>query len=107
MEETMKQQQRQRPNIVSVHLSPEAKANLDMVCEQRGMTIKSLLGRLIEWFVELDKTEQSIVLKQVEVTDVTNLAELVLRRGPRGGGNGPGEAEARAGARARRRRVTT
>lgn len=98
----MKQQQRQRPNIVSVHLSPEAKANLDMVCDQRGMTIKSLLGRLIEWFVELDKTEQSIVLKQVEVTDVTNLAELVLRRGSKGGGNGEGEARA---AKARRRRV--
>ncbi|MBW7906062.1 MAG: hypothetical protein LC135_17160 [Phycisphaerae bacterium] len=72
--------QRQRPNIVSVHLSPEAKANLDAACEQRGMTIKSLLGRLIEWFVELDKTEQSIVLKQVEVDDVEGLAGLVLRR---------------------------
>jgi hypothetical protein len=72
--------QRQRPNIVSVHLSPEAKSNLDAVCEQRGMTIKSLLGRLIEWFVELDKTEQSIVLKQVEIDDVEGLAHLVLRR---------------------------
>jgi hypothetical protein len=66
---------------VSVHLSPEAKTNLDNVCDQRGMTIKSLLGRLIEWFVELDKTEQSIVLKQVEVDDVEGLADLVLRRG--------------------------
>ncbi len=102
----MKQQQRQRPNIVSVHLSPEAKANLDMVCEQRGMTIKSLLGRLIEWFVELDKTEQSIVLKQVEVTDVTTLAELVMRRGSKGKGNGEGEGRALARSPGRRR-VTT
>lgn len=74
-------QQRSRPNIVSVHLSPEAKNNLDAVCEARGMTIKSLLGRLIEWFVELDKTEQSIVLKQVEVADVTGLTALVMKRG--------------------------
>ncbi len=73
-------QTRQKPNIVSVHLSPEAKANLDSVCDQRGMTIKSLLGRLIEWFVERDKTEQSIILSQVEDTDVSSLAELLLRR---------------------------
>lgn len=72
--------QRARPNIVSVHLGPDAKARLDGACQQRGMTIKALLGRLIEWFVELDKTEQSIVLKQVEVADVNDLAALLQRR---------------------------
>lgn len=69
-----------RPNIVSVHLSPEAKADLDAVCDLRGMTIKTLLGRLIEWFVGLDKTEQSIVLGQVEDVDVQELAALITRR---------------------------
>jgi hypothetical protein len=73
-------QVRKRPNIVSVHLSPEAKGQLDDVCDRRGMTIKTLLGRLICWFVELDKTEQSIVLGQVEDVDVKQLAELVLQR---------------------------
>ena len=71
---------KKKPNIVSVHLSPEAKQNLDSVCDERGMTIKSLLGRLIEWFVEMDKTEQSIVLHQVEDTDIRGLADLILRR---------------------------
>lgn len=75
-----KSEQKQRPNIVSVHLSPEGKKMLDDVCELRGMTIKALLGRLIVWFVELDKTEQSIVLKQVESSDVKNLADLLTRR---------------------------
>lgn len=90
----MKHAHRPRPNIVSVHLSPEAKKNLDDVCDSRGMTIKSLLGRLIEWFVGLDMTEQSIVLKQVDAQDVDSLAALVLRR-------------ARSGeARGRRRRAT-
>lgn len=74
------QKSKQRPNIVSVHLSPEAKDNLDQVCDQRGMTIKTLLGRLIEWFVALDKTEQSIVLGQVESSDVKSLAEMILER---------------------------
>lgn len=72
--------QKKKPNIVSVHLSPEAKAALDNACEQRGMTIKSLLGRLIVWFNGLNKTEQSIVLGQVEQSDVPALAELISSR---------------------------
>jgi len=69
-----------RPDIVSVHLSPEAKAQLDDVCFRRGMTIKRLLGRLIEWFVALDKTEQSIVLGLVEDADIKGLAEMIQTR---------------------------
>ncbi|MBU0617761.1 MAG: hypothetical protein KKI02_08590 [Planctomycetes bacterium] len=74
---------KQRPNIVSVHLSPEAKARLDSVCAKRGMSIKMLLGQLICWFVELDRTEQSIVLGQVERADVKNLAQLITQRAPK------------------------
>lgn len=66
--------------IVSVQLSKQAKTQLDQICESRGMTIKSLLGRLIEWFHTLDKTEQSIVLGQVEAGDVRSLAQLTLSR---------------------------
>lgn len=74
---------KQRPNIVSVHLSPEAKAKLDDVCARRGMSIKMLLGRLICWFVEIDRTEQSIVLGQVEDADVKTLAQMITQRAPR------------------------
>jgi len=72
--------QKKKPNIVSVHLAPESKAALDRACKERGMTIKSLLGRLIEWFNSMNKTEQSIVLGQVEQTDVQALAELLVHR---------------------------
>jgi hypothetical protein len=72
--------ERKTPNIVSVQLSHEGKARLDAVCDARGMTIKSLLGRLIEWFVELDKTEQSIVLGQLSDVDIRTVAELIRRR---------------------------
>jgi len=72
--------QKKRPNIVSVHLSPESKAALDQVCADRGMTIKSLLGRLIDWFNTMDKTEQSIILGQIEPTDARHLAELLMQR---------------------------
>lgn len=44
------------------------------------MTIKSLLGRLIGWFVVLDRTEQAIVLGQVEMDDMQSLAHLVISR---------------------------
>jgi hypothetical protein len=77
-----KPSEKKRPDIVSVHLSPESKARLDDVCFRRGMTIKRLLGRLIEWFVDLDKTEQSIVLGLVEDDDIKGLAEMVLTRRP-------------------------
>jgi len=75
--------QKKRPNIVSVHLSPEAKGDLDKSCSTRGMTIKSLLGCLIDWFVDLDKTEQSIVLGQIEATDVARVADMVGHRRPK------------------------
>jgi hypothetical protein len=74
---------KQHLNIVSVQLSPEGKAKLDEVCAKRGMSIKSLLGRLICWFVELDRTEQSIVLGQVEPADVKSLAHLLIQRAPK------------------------
>ena len=77
--------QKKKPNIVSVHLSPEAKSALDNACQQRGMTIKSLLGRLIEWFNGLNKTEQSIVLGQVEQSDVRALATLIGGRAAHNG----------------------
>lgn len=67
-------------NIVSVQLAPQAKQELDSVCDERGMTIKSLLGRLIGWFVVLDRTEQAIVLGQVEMDDMQSLAHLVISR---------------------------
>lgn len=81
--------QKKKPNIVSVHLSPESKAALDTACAERGMTIKSLLGRLIEWFNSMDRTEQSIVLGQVEPTDVRALAELLAGRRARSGNRRP------------------
>ena len=76
-------QQKKRPNIVGVELSLQGKAKLDKVCADRGMTIKSLLGRLLDWFVTLDRTEQAIVLGQVEAKHVRTLADLLGRRRPK------------------------
>ncbi len=75
--------QRKRPNIISVYMTPQTKAKLNKVCADRGMTIKSLLGRLLDSFVALDRTEQAIVLGQVEARHVRTLADLIGRRGPK------------------------
>lgn len=67
--------------IVSVSLTPEAKAQMDQACRTRGMSIKALLSRLVAWFVGLDRTEQAIVLGQIETKDLLGLSEMILRRG--------------------------
>ena len=71
---------KKRINIVSINLSPESKNQLDAVCDQRGMTIKSLLGRLVGWFSERDQTEQAIIMGQVEAADTKALADILLKR---------------------------
>ncbi|MBI5863577.1 MAG: hypothetical protein HZB38_03530 [Planctomycetes bacterium] len=75
-----KAKQRKRQNIVSVQLAEDAKSQLDAVSDNRGMTIKMLMGKLLAWFVSLDRTEQSIVLGQVESQDIKTLAQLVIDR---------------------------
>lgn len=87
-------------NIVSVQLRPEAKQELDSVCDERGMTIKSLLGRLIGWFVVLDRTEQAIVLGQVEMDDMQSLAHLVISRNANAAGGAAAAAVKKSRARA-------
>ena len=77
--------QKKRPNIVSVHLSPDAKGDVDKVCADRGVTIKSLLGQLVVWFTGLDKTEQSIVLGQLDAADITDVAGMIRHRRPKKG----------------------
>jgi hypothetical protein len=70
-------QQKKHLNIVSVSLPPEFKQKLDELSDDRGMTIKSILGRIIAWFAELDRTEQSYVLGQIENADEKPLADLL------------------------------
>lgn len=68
------------PIIVSTGLTPEGQQRLDATCDQRGMTIESLLGRLIDWLAQLDRTEQSIVLGQVEESDMPDMLDLARCR---------------------------
>ncbi len=75
-----KKSEKKRLDAISVFLSPQAKAQLNQVCESRGMSIKTFLGQLIEWFLDLNMTEQSIVLEHVEDEDVIGLSEMIAHR---------------------------
>ena len=75
-------QKRKTPNIVSVQMPPQTKTAFDKVCADRGMTIKSALGRLITWFAQQDKTRQAIVLGQIDGGDVSSVADLLTKRKP-------------------------
>lgn len=68
--------------IVSVMLEPLAKMQLDAICQIRGMTIKTTLSRLIEWFGTLDKTEQSTLLGLVEKDETGSLVARLALRNP-------------------------
>lgn len=65
---------------ISAQLSAQAKRDLDALCAARGMTIKALTGRLVQWFLSLDRSEQAIVLAQVEQADTHSLSQIVLKR---------------------------
>ena len=66
--------------IVNAALSPPSMDLFTRTCHERGMTAKSLLGRLIAWLANLDKTEQAIVLGQVDSADEVELAAILRKR---------------------------
>lgn len=68
-QKSSKAKREKRPNVVSVRLDADLKKKLDEVCDQREMTVKTLLDKLVDWFSKHDKTEQSIILGQIEESE--------------------------------------
>jgi hypothetical protein len=63
-----------------VQLRSSVRTRLKRACRTRGMTIKTVLSRLVTWFVELDRVEQATVLRQIAQEDGLLSAELLLRQ---------------------------
>lgn len=80
----MNRPRKKKPVIVSVDMPPQDKQGLDGICDNRGMTIKAVLGRLIDWFAALDKTDQAVILGQIETQDIKGLSRGI-RNKPRKG----------------------
>lgn len=67
-------------NIVSISLAPKTRDAFLSICDQRGMTIKMALSRMVGWFSKLDLTEQALVLGQVDPGDEGGLVGILKRR---------------------------
>lgn len=67
-------------NIVSIGLAPKTRDRFLAICDERGMTIKMALSRMVSWFSKLDLTEQALVLGHVDPADEGSLASILHRR---------------------------
>lgn len=50
------------------------------IADARGMLIKSLITRWVEWLDDLDPSEIAIVMRQIHRDDAAAIADLVLKR---------------------------
>jgi hypothetical protein len=66
--------------ILRAELSPQAKAGLEKVCEQRGMTQVSVMSRLVLWFAQQDPSVQKAVLGDSDLNAADVLTRDLLRR---------------------------
>ena len=64
----------------NIGVDPSDKDRLDEISEERGMTIRELVARLIRWLDSLSAAEQAIVLDQISRGERAEIAALVLAR---------------------------
>lgn len=65
---------------IHTDVTDQAKRKLDQVLAENGMSIKTLLSRLIEWFASLSKTERSLILGLLDEDDAERVADEVIAR---------------------------
>jgi len=65
---------------ISVELTPEAQAALDSVKDDRGMTKKEVVARVISWFVSQDPDLQAVILGHVSNDAQESLLEMLAVR---------------------------
>ena len=68
-----------RQNI-NIELGEGTKNQLEIVRDRTGMTQKELVGRIINWFAQQDRTVQQIILGQIPQEIAVDVAKLMLER---------------------------
>lgn len=68
-------------NSVNIDLTDRAKRELDRFVENSGMTRKSVMSRLAEWFVQLDRDQRVLIMGHLSDEAALVVALDVLRRG--------------------------
>jgi len=66
--------------IMRIQLDGAAKADLDKICEKRGMTQIALMSRLVSWFVHQDEVIQTAVMSTLSDSSMNQLAKQMLKR---------------------------
>lgn len=61
-------------------MDDETERVLRRIAAERHMTLRGLLGAIVLWFARLDRTQQALVLGQVEPADMALLVKLAARR---------------------------
>jgi len=66
--------------IMRIQLDSSAKAELDKVCDKRGMTQIAVMSRLVGWFVRQDEVIQTAVMSSLADATMANLAKQLLKQ---------------------------
>jgi len=66
--------------IMRIQLDSSAKAELDKVCDRRGMTQIAVMSRLVGWFVRQDEVIQTAVLSSLGDNTLAKLAKQLLKQ---------------------------
>ena len=66
--------------IISVEVTPEAKAAIDAVSESTGVDMKRIASRMYEWFARQDEITQKSILGLLPKGMEPDLARLLLER---------------------------
>jgi hypothetical protein len=66
--------------IMRIQLDMSAKAELDKLCEKRGMTQIAVMTRLVGWFVRQDELIQTSVMSSLSDGSISQLAKQLLKR---------------------------
>jgi hypothetical protein len=67
-------------SIMRIQLDASAKAELDKICDKRGMTQIAVMSRLVGWFVKQDEVIQTSVMATLSDGAMAQLAKQLLKR---------------------------
>lgn len=69
-----------RRAIMRIQLDSATKADLDELCDKRGMTQIAVMSRLVDWFIRQDDLIQVAVLSALTDESLARLARQLHKR---------------------------
>ena len=63
-----------------IRIDTNLKLKLEAVCRNKLSSQQDVVDRLVQWFVDLDETLQSVILGQIGPNDQTAILKMVLNQ---------------------------